>query len=50
MTGFEKESTKLAFAKFAYDYVYDRSAYSVVSASLSKEAHRDELNAYVREH
>jgi hypothetical protein len=50
MTGFEKESTKLAFAKFAYDYVYDRSAYSVVSSSLSKEAHRDELNAYVREH
>ncbi len=50
MTGFEKESTKLAFAKYAYDYVYDRSAYRVVSSSLSKEANRDELEAYVREH
>ncbi|MDD2278863.1 MAG: DUF4476 domain-containing protein [Bacteroidales bacterium] len=41
------EDTKLNFAKFAYDYVYDASVYYKVNDSFDFESTIDELNEYI---
>ncbi len=38
MSTFQNESTKLAFAKYAYDYVVDKSKYAVVRERLTEPA------------
>lgn len=43
----EWEETKLAFAKFAYDYTYDTGNYFKVSQVFEWESSTEELNAYI---
>ncbi len=44
---FAFESSRLEFAKFAYDFVYDRGAYSTVKGGFSNSISGDELEEYI---
>ncbi len=41
------EETKLDFAKFAYDWVYDQNNYYVVNDVFGFESSKTELNNYI---
>lgn len=47
---FSYESTKLEFAKFAYDYCFDRRNYYKVGYSFSYSSSVDDLNNYIFNH
>jgi hypothetical protein len=44
---FDSESSRLSFAKFAWDYTYDRDSYSEVNDELHSQKSRDDLDRYV---
>ncbi len=44
---FDSESSRLSFAKFAYDYTFDRDNYSEVNDELHSQKSRDDLDRYV---
>ena len=44
---FDFESSKLDFAKYAYDYVYDKNNYYKVNDAFDFESSIDELNSYI---
>lgn len=44
---FSYESTRLNFAKYAYDYCYDRYRYFLVGRAFVNSASVDELNRYI---
>ncbi|MBI4646812.1 MAG: DUF4476 domain-containing protein [Bacteroidia bacterium] len=46
---FTFESTKLSFAKFAYQYVVDRENYYIVNNAFTFSSTIDELNEYISE-
>ena len=48
MSAFSYESTRLAFAKFAYDYVYDKDNYGIVKGGLRKDESGYELDEYIK--
>lgn len=47
MSIFGFEETKLDFAKYAYDYCYDKNNYYVINDAFSFESTIDELNQYI---
>ena len=49
MTSFAYESTRLAFAKYAYSFVYDRDQYATVKQSFLNPESGDELDAYIHQ-
>ena len=44
---FDSESSRLSFAKHAYDYTYDKDNYSEVNEVLHSQKSRDDLDRYV---
>ncbi|MCX6306346.1 MAG: DUF4476 domain-containing protein [Bacteroidetes bacterium] len=46
---FDTESSRLSFAKFAYDHTYDRDNYSDVKDALHSDKSRTELDRYISE-
>ncbi|MCT4664755.1 MAG: DUF4476 domain-containing protein [Flavobacteriales bacterium] len=46
---FTYESTKLEFAKFAYDYTYDQDNYYKINNAFTYESSIDELNEYIKD-
>jgi hypothetical protein len=44
---FDSESSRLSFAKFAYDYTYDRGNYTEVREELHSQKSRDDLDRFV---
>jgi len=44
---FNFEDTKLDFAKFAYDYVYDAEKYYLVKSSFTFSMSKEELDEYL---
>lgn len=47
---FDSESSRLSFAKYAYDYTYNKGEYSEVNDALHSEKSKDDLNKYVTAH
>jgi hypothetical protein len=47
LSGFLYEETKLEFAKFAFNYCFDKNNYSIVKNGLDNEEDRTNLEAYV---
>jgi hypothetical protein len=47
MSGFRYEETKLAFAKYAFNYVYDRDKYGMVKGGLDTDEAQKELDRYI---
>ncbi len=47
MEAFDNESTRLNFAKFAYDNTWDRENYKDVGEALHSSSSRNELNKYI---
>lgn len=47
MSGFLYETTKLEFAKFAYNYVFDKDNFDIVAKALDSDESRTNLLAYV---
>lgn len=45
---FDHESTRLEFAQYAYDFVFDKGAYSLVKEGFSNPLTGDELDAFLR--
>lgn len=45
---FTYESSRLEFAKYAYDFVYDRGVYAIVREGFTNSLSGDELMQYVR--
>ena len=48
MDAFDFESTKLEFAKFAYDYTYDRGNFFKVNDAFDFESSIEELDEYIQ--
>lgn len=48
LTAFTYESSRLEFAKYAYDFAYDKGAYSLVKEGFSNSLSGDELDQYLR--
>ena len=46
---FNSESSRLSFAKYAYDHTYDRDNYSEVKDALHSEKSKTELDRYISE-
>jgi hypothetical protein len=44
---FDSESSRLSFAKFAYDHTYDRENYSDVKDALHSQSSRNDLDRYI---
>ena len=44
---FESESSRLSFAKFAWDYTYDRDNYAEVNDELHSQKSRDDLDRFI---
>lgn len=44
---FDSESSRLSFAKFAYEHTYDPDQYSEVREALHSERSKDELDKYI---
>lgn len=44
---FDSESSRLSFAKFAYDHTYDRENYSDVKDALHSQSSRNDLDRYL---
>lgn len=48
LSGFTYESTRIEFAKFAYDYVYDKSDFAAVKEGLHNASSWDEVEEYIK--
>ncbi|MFZ4523534.1 MAG: DUF4476 domain-containing protein [Bacteroidales bacterium] len=44
---FDSESSRISFAKFAYDHVYDRDNYGEVKDALHSEKSKNDLDRYI---
>ena len=44
---FDSESSRLSFAKFAYDHTYDRDNYADVNDALHSQKSKNDLDKYV---
>ena len=44
---FDSESSRLSFAKFAYDYTYDRDNFAEVKDELHSQKSRDDLDKFI---
>ena len=44
---FDSESSRLSFAKFAYDYTYNPDEYSEVKDALHSQKSKDDLDRYI---
>lgn len=49
LSGFARESTKLEFAKYAYDYVYDKNEFNMVKDGFSYTRTGEKLDEYIRQ-
>ena len=47
MQSFDFESTKLEYAKFAYDFTYDKGNYFKVNDAFDFESSIEELDEYI---
>jgi hypothetical protein len=47
MNVFDSESSRLSFAKFAWDYTYDRDSYAEVNDELHSQKSRDDLDRFI---
>jgi hypothetical protein len=48
MSTFDMESSRLSFAKYAYEHTWDQDHYSDVSDALNSDSSRDDLEKFIR--